>query len=76
MKNLTKILVYLGLKNPTNVVDNGGNTWGHQMYERQFRTFKKDHQLDINNKSYKKGFIENFTSKYINASSLKNRLNK
>ena len=75
MRHFEKILVYLGLKKANNSIESTPNTWGHQLYERKFRKMKKDHQLDLNNHTYHRGFIERFKDTYMNGVQLKNRIN-
>jgi len=75
MGHLKRLLIYLGIKKNKTSVEGTPNTWGHQEYQSKFRMFKKDHQLDLNNHAYRKGFIERFSSTYINVAHLKNRLN-
>jgi hypothetical protein len=75
MGQLDKMLFYLGFKKPNNSIEATPNTWGHQVYEHQFRKMKRDHQLDLNNHTYHRGFIERFKNTYVNGVHLKNRMN-
>ena len=52
------------------------NSWGHQRYNRIFRTLLKDHQIDLNNHKTTKSFIEKFVNTYIKKQKLVNRINK
>jgi hypothetical protein len=52
------------------------NSWGHQVYNRSYRKFLRDHQLDLNNHLFERGFLEKFVSKHLSKAKLKNRLNK
>jgi hypothetical protein len=76
MRQINKIFSYLGLKTINTTINNTPNGWGHQFYNHYFRAMKKDHQLDLNNHTYRRGFIERFTSTYVNRAHLKNRINK
>ncbi len=75
MGQFKKILVSLGLRKPKPNIESTPNTWGHQVYEHQFRKMKKDHQMNVNNHTCNKGFIEKFTSTYVTGVHLKNRIN-
>ena len=75
MKYIDKVLRYFGFKNFEKSIQSTPNTWGYQVYQYKFRKIKRDHQLDLNNHTYQKGFIERFTSTYMNCIHLKNRIN-
>jgi hypothetical protein len=76
MGQFKKMLFYLGLKKNDTSLTNTPNAWGHQVYENRFRKMKKDHQLDLINHTYHRGFIERFKHTYISGVYLKNRLNR
>jgi len=76
MGQFKRMLGYLGLRKPKANIESTPNTWGHQVYEHQFRKMKKDHQMNLNNHTCNKGFIEKFTTTYVTGAHLKNRLNE
>ena len=75
MRRFKQILFYLKLKKRTNSIESTPNGWGHQVYNHRFRKIKKDHQLDLNNHTYNRSFIERFANTYVNCAHLKNRIN-
>ena len=76
MGQFNKMLFYFGLKNPKKTMEETPNAWGHQVYNNHFRKMQKDHQMDLNNHTYQRGFIEKFTNTYVKGVHLKNRMNE